>query len=563
MKNHFIYLILLMIIFIPDKMQAQDCFAANSAIDLDVNNVRARLLGGGDMWWDLSEGRYIVPKVSPGEREVSAIFAAGLWMGGYDAGDNLRLAAQTYRQSGNDFWPGPIDDDVTTEQMTCQNWDNHWEIRIQEIFNHIIDYIDNNQIDNQVPNSIMGWPGRNNPHFQTVNGFDLPSDKDFAPFVDIDLDGIYDPMQGDYPRVKGDQAIWWIFNDVGDMHSESGGGQLGVEIGAMAYAYNSTTPEALYNTTFYEYTIRNKGTEVINDFYIGLFADVDLGCYSNDYVGCDTLRNMGFVYNGTANDPNCDGVNGYGNNIPLLGIQMLEGPKNSEGIPQDMSAFVAYNNNINPNNNTNTTNPDNAQHFYNYLSGFWKDDTPVEYGGNGYMQGTYPTPFMYPSAPNDNSFGTWSESKEGNDPDDRRFVMSVGPGVLEPNSVQRMAFSAIWVPNVPHPNPDITPLQSAADDIKMFYDSLLVVSNQVPIYSTASVQVIPNPMFQQSILKINSKEMVEHVQLYSADGRLQRTYPKPNDNTLTIERGTLPTGMYFYKISFENGQIKSGKLLMQ
>lgn len=39
------------------------CAASKSQIDLEINNVRARLLGGGDCWWDFNDGRYIVPKV--------------------------------------------------------------------------------------------------------------------------------------------------------------------------------------------------------------------------------------------------------------------------------------------------------------------------------------------------------------------------------------------------------------------------------------------------------------------------------------------------------------------
>jgi len=40
-----------------------------------INNVRAMLLNGGDVWWDLDNAQYIVPKVEPGQPEVSSIFA--------------------------------------------------------------------------------------------------------------------------------------------------------------------------------------------------------------------------------------------------------------------------------------------------------------------------------------------------------------------------------------------------------------------------------------------------------------------------------------------------------
>ena len=76
-----------------------DCAQATQAIDLKINNVRARLLNGGDMWWDgSSKGKYIVPNVDPafGLPEVSAIFAGSIWLGGVDPGGNLKVACQTY-----------------------------------------------------------------------------------------------------------------------------------------------------------------------------------------------------------------------------------------------------------------------------------------------------------------------------------------------------------------------------------------------------------------------------------------------------------------------------------
>ena len=62
------------------------------------------------MWWDLNDPKYIVPNVEPGKGipEVSSIFAGAVWLGGFDDGGNLKMAAQTYRSAGNDFWPGPL-----------------------------------------------------------------------------------------------------------------------------------------------------------------------------------------------------------------------------------------------------------------------------------------------------------------------------------------------------------------------------------------------------------------------------------------------------------------------
>jgi len=36
---------------------ASDCQAATAQTELNINNVRTRLLAGGDLWWDLSNAR--------------------------------------------------------------------------------------------------------------------------------------------------------------------------------------------------------------------------------------------------------------------------------------------------------------------------------------------------------------------------------------------------------------------------------------------------------------------------------------------------------------------------
>ena len=37
---------------------ASGCNPSNSKTDLDVNNVRATIMGGGDMWWDLARNSF-------------------------------------------------------------------------------------------------------------------------------------------------------------------------------------------------------------------------------------------------------------------------------------------------------------------------------------------------------------------------------------------------------------------------------------------------------------------------------------------------------------------------
>ena len=51
------------------------CQPATAQIDLDINNVRTRLLTGGDMWWDLNDAKYEIPKVEPGSGDYPFILS--------------------------------------------------------------------------------------------------------------------------------------------------------------------------------------------------------------------------------------------------------------------------------------------------------------------------------------------------------------------------------------------------------------------------------------------------------------------------------------------------------
>ena len=110
------------------------CAPATAQADLDINNVRATILTGGDMWWDLVNGKYLIPK--PAEDQTTgptSLFAGSLWIGGIDASGTLKVAAMTYRQTGNDYWPGPLTATATTDGATCLAWDKFYKLDKKEV----------------------------------------------------------------------------------------------------------------------------------------------------------------------------------------------------------------------------------------------------------------------------------------------------------------------------------------------------------------------------------------------------------------------------------------------
>ncbi len=442
-----------------DQLQAS-CTPAAAKTDLDINNVRTTIMTGGDMWWDLTTARYEVPK----DGNAHSIFSGALWIGGLDAGGQLKVAAMTYRQTGNDFWPGPLDTTtVSIDLASCNAFDKHWKITRKEVEDYAL-YLETpgDYPGYSVPLAIQNWPGNGNSA--------LGQAQFLAPFFDADGDGYYNYLAGDYPgfdltgqagcskfQLFGDQVLWWVFNDKGNIHSESGAAAIGLEIHAQAFAFS--TNDEINNMTFYSYKIINRSTVAMEDTYFGQWTDADLGAYDDDYVGCDVERGLGYTYNGDANDGSSalPTIGTYGANPPAVGVDFFEGPiaDPNDGIDNDrdgqideireqiiMSKFVYYNND-----GTITGNPDNATHFYNYLSGFWKDGSPFTYGGNAYG-GSQVTDFMFPGDTDPTGWGTggnpqapWYETVT---PADRRMMQSCGAFTLQPGAVNYITVGAVW-----------------------------------------------------------------------------------------------------------------------
>lgn len=416
----------------------QGCAPSSASAQLDINNVRCLLHNGGDMWWDLTNNpRYEVPKTNDPALARHSAFAASLWIGGVDIDQNLRVAAQTYRQNGNDFFAGPLTQSGQVTSEVCADWNKMFKINKSEIDAFRAAWL----------LSTQGGPALNMADFPAVRdwpafGMSASGRLALAPFVDMDAnDEAYDPFGGDYPDIRPmegggqpDQAIWWVINDKGDIHSETGGDAIGLEIQMMAFAF--TTANAVNDMTFYKYKVINKSGADLHETFMGQWADVDLGNAADDYVGCDTTRGFGFSYNGDAID---DGAGGYGEHPPVFGLDFFQGPLNEDGDRLSMSKFVYYDNSAGL-----TGNPEVAAHYYGYLRGFWKDGSEMTAGGNGF-HGSTPTSYMFPGDPGACGAATgWNELSEQNAPADRRFLMSAGPFTLQNGAQNEIITGAVW-----------------------------------------------------------------------------------------------------------------------
>lgn len=448
---------LILLLFLALLMQTAN---AQTAFDsLDINNINARFYSAGDMFWDMtSDPKFEAPQTnSPVKRHT--MFAAGLWVGGLDQGGSLHVAAQTYRQAGLDYWSGPTDPAASN----TTNYDTIWTITRSEVNAFALEYSTNGSIINPglYPN-VYAWPG----NYEDANNTTQP----LAPFQDQNLNQIYEPDSGDYPKMEGDKMLYWVFNDAANTHGETGGDQLGIEVHAFAYAYDCPANPALDNTILLKYQIKNKSSNVYADTYIGMYSDIDIGLFSDDYVGVDTTRGVYFGYNGDADD---ETANGYGLNPPAQGITMLKGPLDDLGNGMDKyTNFVYYENDF-----TSRGNPTQPHHFYSYMKSIWQDSLAmVNNGTTGHPQnGAGPvTTYMFSGDGGwcGGQASGWSEVSASNNPFDRRGLGSVGPFTMGVGEVNEVVYAFTYARGNYNDNlGSVCELMTSIDSLRSFFDN--------------------------------------------------------------------------------------------
>ena len=460
--------------------QAQQLQSGTASALLETDNIRTSVLNAGDMFWTGNDGYFEVPKGSG----KHTIFVGALWMGGLDQNNQIRLSAQTYRQSDRGYFPGPVASAYGT--VFGGKYDRIWSLTRAEINAHRTLF---NAPGYTAPPSIATWPAYGN----TANG----EAQHLAPFVDVDADGIYSPHQGDYPDVMGDVAAFFILNDDGglkDPYTPS----MKAEVHVLVYGFNGAANPCLGNTLFVRYKLINRSTETYHDMHVGQWIDFDLGDWQDDFLGSLPTQDAFYAYNGAASDAV------YGTTPPAQAFVMLN---------QNMSSFVAYNAD-----GTVRGNPDTEVHYYNYLKATWKNGNHVTDGGNGYG-GQTNADFMYSGDPVQNS--GWTEGTAGHTPGDRRGVGAFGPFIWAPG--QEIIFDAalVFARGTDNIN-SVAELQQCLPLVHNYYNNVLVSAPDQQTAGTRPLWLYPNPTTGLVSVQLEQTgSPLAKIEIYDMAGRLQ------------------------------------------
>ncbi|MDH4158056.1 MAG: hypothetical protein OEW00_12360, partial [candidate division Zixibacteria bacterium] len=274
----------------------------------------------------------------------SPLYAGGLWIGALDSAaratgtevEAIRIIVSEY---SDEYVPGPID--TINDTAFADNRD----FRVYKIYR----------------DSLEGNPNQ--------DYLDWPVDQG-AP---VDDEG--------KPALVGDHMCWAVFNDMDpDQHDNRSGETLplGIEVRQTTFAF--ARQGSLGSIVFLRFQVFNRSVHTLQECYFSIWVDPDLGGAGDDYVGCDTTIDLGFVYNAD------DADQYYGGSTPCLGIDFFQGPLEFTGDDADTAlmwndTLVGYVNMgmTSFNKYINGTDPRSASESYNYMKGLNKDGTNYEY----------------------------------------------------------------------------------------------------------------------------------------------------------------------------------------
>ncbi len=393
-----------------------------------------------------------------------------------------------------------------------------------------------------------------------------------APFYDVNSNGTFE--QGiDTPGVhKAQQTIFICITDgFPSTHTftegfSGGTAPINAEVHLTAWGYSNSMYSDMQ---FIKYDIINKGTYNWNSTYAGVFCDADLGSGDDDYIGCDTSRQLGYCYNKDNDDGNGNPPS-YGANPPAVGIILLRGCVNksvNSQINLRMTSFHPVLGTGSPVPNC-EVDPNTTTQAYKFLQGFKKD-------GSHYMNPLTnpptPTKFTYTGDP---AFETgWTEFNGSvrncggdtgtvlniNPGFDRRFLISSGAdnfNVLT-GDTQRIILCQLIARGYSNLN-SVTKLKQLSDVAWNLYNSGFVIkisnlTTEVPgIYSLS--QNYPNPFNPVTKIKFSvPRNNIVCLKVFNMLGKevaaIVNERLQPGIYEAEFDGSSLPSGVYFYRLT--------------
>jgi len=389
-----------------------------------------------------------------------------------------------------------------------------------------------------------------------------------APYQDVNNNGMFEPSI-DIPGVKGaDETMFICLTDANpSSHSFSsgfGGGTapLNAEVHFTLWNYNKGL---LKDVNFMKFEIINKSSNNVWDStFMGFYYDIDLGDALDDYMGCDSSRNLAYTYNADNFDGDINYQNYYyGANPPAVGVVLLQGIKINNTIKKATSIFRVGKSNY----YSCEGDPEGDAHgAYKMLKGYKKD-------GSNWLN-----PFRNPVSKTNYSFSGDPETNEGwtafkgrffncgdtgtvnitsEYPGDKKLLINTGDNNLKmnPGDTQTIITAQLITRGNNNLN-SVTKLKELCDSVQAFYNAGFPVNDsskiEIPI-SFALYQNYPNPF--NNITKVKYEipfDTYLEIKIYDINGKeietLVKGYAKAGKYEKSLRGENYSSGVYFYRL---------------
>lgn len=383
-------------------------------------------------------------------QESGAVYNLSEHFVGFAGSDTVANDRSAYSQQYDEL-PGPHTTAALYDHIQESKYNRPYRITKAMIQQHT------QAVQANTPNylprwEIRDWPAHGDPA--------LGQTADLAPFADLNSNGIYEPMLGEYPTIYGDDCVFSI------THYRTNDNSKALEFHSYVYTQQCDTTETFDNVLMRKIQVYSRGSVIDSLFFGGRF-DGDIGNYLDDYTGTNVDLGLVYNYNADFNDENNGGRVGFGDTLAAQGIMVLKGFKlpadgldNGIGIQPGQSVNgYGFNDGVTDNEYqglmvgnmytgmgglTTVSDPTTSAQWYNILNGYFRFGDTIFYGGTGFQSGTIPTKFMYSGNEDTYHYGTggvdpgfgWYEfepqgtGSTPNPPGDRRCGFSFGKTAL-------------------------------------------------------------------------------------------------------------------------------------
>jgi len=477
---------------------------------------------------------------------ISSVFEDGFVYGGIIDG-NINVNGSTYRQG---WLPGNILEDGTASDPSDPLFKT-WKIK--------------KDWESLLPSPIKDEYEFNFNNWPVEYG---------APWIDVDGNGIF-IRNVDKPKFIGDEVLFHVSNDL-DPEATSfvyGSQPIGLEFHVTVWAHN--TADFLKDVVFKKYAMINKSVRTIENMFFSYWTDDDLGFADDDFVGCDSVLNLAYTYNGENDDDDY-----YGINPPAVGHMIVQGPivpgsdqdsakYNNKWLKEHMnlglSAFTLHIGSDPIYSDPTLGEYEGSLEMYNNMQGFGADGDSFINPHNG-----NPTKFCLAGDPV-NGIG-WYEGPgwpNGKRAGDRRYLMSSGPFDVAPGDTQEVVY-AIFMARGSDNIQSVAELKNTARAIQDYWDRIIYTDIEDENTSNPPTQFnlsqnYPNPFNPTTTIKYSiphglipsgDEGWLVQLSIYDILGREVKTIvnkqQKPGNHSIVFDATSLSSGIYFYTLKAGN-----------